>query len=165
MSPAILGRLLLALLVAALLSLASGFGAGLLGQGSGPRAGSATPAGAAGQGAREVAITLRALGAHGHWGRYSATEASATAEPKQPVPDLEGIARDYRLVGIEHGARGPTALLLPTAGAEDSAQAIRLRAGEALAEGITLSEIGSDSVGFSTSAGTSTLQLYDGAQP
>jgi hypothetical protein len=111
MSPAILGRLLLALLVAALLSLASGFGVGLLGQGSGPRAGSATPAGAAGQGAREVAITLRTLGAHGHWGRYSATEVSATAEPKLPVPDLEGIARDYRLVGIEHGARGPTALL------------------------------------------------------
>jgi hypothetical protein len=136
MSPAILGRLLLALLLAALLSLAGGFGAGLLGQGSGPRA-----------------------------GRYNAPEASATAAPKLAVPDLEGIARDYRLVGIEHGARGPTALLLPTAGAEGSVQAIRLRAGEALAEGITLSEIGSDSAGFSTSAGTSTLQLYDGAQP
>jgi hypothetical protein len=140
-------------------------GAGLLGQGSGPRAGSETPGGAAGHDTREVATALRTLDAHGHWGRYNAPEASATATPKQAVPDLEGIARDYRLVGIEHGARGPTALLLPTAGAENSAQAIRLRAGEALAEGVTLSEIGSDSVGFSTSAGTSTLQLYDGAQP
>lgn len=165
MSPAILGRLLLALLLTALLSLAGGFGAGLLGQGSGPRAGSETPAGAAGHGTREVATALRTLAAHGHWGRYNAPEASATAAPKLAVPDLEGIARDYRLVGIEHGARGPTALLLPTAGAEGSVQAIRLRAGEALAEGITLSEIGSDSAGFSTSAGTSTLQLYDGAQP
>lgn len=165
MSPAMLRRLLVALLVAALLSLAGGFGAGLLGQGSGPRAGSETPAGAVSNRTREVATALRTLDAHGHWGRYSAPETSATAAPKPAVPDLEGIARDYRLVGIEHGASGTTVLLLPTAGAEGSAQAIRLRAGEALAEGITLSKIGSDSAGFSTSAGTSTLQLYDGAQP
>ena len=34
-----------------------------------------------------------------------------------------------------------------------------------LAEGITLGSISSDSVGFSTTAGTSTLHLYDGTQP
>ena len=54
------------------------------------------------------------------------------------------------------------ALLLPAAGA---AEVMRLKVGQSLSDGITLDSIGSDSVGFSTTAGTSTLHLYDGAQP
>lgn len=163
MTPALLRRLVGGLLAALLLCAAAGFGLGL--SGKTPRAGSdGEAAGAAATAApRESAAALRILGAGGHWGRYNAPESAVPAAPAAPpAPDLEGIARDYRLVGIERGAEGPVALLLPAAGA---AEVMRLKVGQSLSDGITLDSIGSDSVGFSTTAGTSTLHLYDGAQP
>jgi hypothetical protein len=163
MSPAMLRRLAWALLGALLLSAALGFAVGMSAPGVRARGDSEAAAAAALAAPRESATALRVLGAGGHWGTYDAPETAAVAAPTAPPPpDLEGIARDYRLVGIERGADGAVALLLPAAGA---AEVIRLTVGQALAEGITLGSIGSDSVGFSTTAGTSTLHLYDGTQP
>ncbi len=163
MSPAMLRRLAWALLGALVLSGALGFALGVSSPGAGARGDSEAAAAAAATAPRESATALRVLGAGGHWGTYNAPEAAAVAAPTAPAPpDLEGIARDYRLVGIERGAEGPVAILLPAAGA---AEVIRLKVGQSLAEGITLGSIGSDSVGFSTTAGTSTLHLYDGTQP
>jgi hypothetical protein len=163
MSPAMLRRLLWGLLAALLLCAAGGFGAGLSAPGARARGdGEAATANAA-TAPRDSTTALRLLGAGGHWGTYDAPETAApSAAAAPPAPDLEGIARDYRLVGIERGAEGPVALLLPAAGA---AEVIRLKVGQSLAEGITLGSISSDSVGFSTTAGTSTLHLYDGTQP
>lgn len=163
MTPALLRRLVGGLLAALLLCAAAGFGLGL--SGKAPRAGGDGEAsGAAATAApRESSVALRILGAGGHWGAYDAPESAVPAAPAAPpAPDLEGIARDYRLVGIERGSEGPVALLLPAAGA---AEVMRLKAGQSLSDGITLDTIGSDSVGFKTTAGTSTLHLYDGAQP
>ncbi len=162
MSPAMLRRVMWSLLVALLVCAAAGFGVGI--SGAGPRAPGDDDASAAAapSALRESASALRMLGTGGHWGAYDAPETAATTPAAPPAPDLEGIARDYRLVGIERGANGPVALLLPAAGA---AEVVRLKVGQSLAEGITLGSIGSDSVGFSTTAGTSTLHLYDGAQP
>ena len=163
MSPAMLRRLAWALLGALVLSGALGFALGVSAPGARARGDSEAAASAAVTATRESAAALRVLGAGGHWGTYDAPETAAVVAPKAPAaPDLEGIARDYRLVGIERGAEGPVALLLPAAGA---AEVIRLKVGQTLAEGITLGSIGSDSVGFSTTAGTSTLHLYDGTQP
>lgn len=162
MSPAMLRRLLWGMLGALLVCAACGFALGLTGPGTAARSDSeATIAGAL-AGPRDSKAALRVLGAAGHWGRYDAPEAAVATPAAPPPPDLEGIARDYRLVGIERGASGPVALLLPSAGA---AEVIRLKVGQSLAEGITLGSIDSDSVAFSTTAGTSTLHLYDGTQP
>ncbi len=164
MSPAMLRRLLWGLFAAALLCAAGGFALGVSGSGARARGDSEPAAGSAAAAPRESGLALRVLGAKGHWGAYDAPESSAPATPAaRPPPDLEGIARDYRLVGIERGADGPVALLLPVAAA-GGAEVMRLKVGQALAEGISLGSIGTDSVGFSTSAGTSTLHLYDGAQ-
>jgi hypothetical protein len=53
-----------------------------------------------------------------------------------------------------------TALLLPVEAAEGSTEAIRKAAGEAVADGVTISAIGHDSVRFTTPGGPSTLYLY-----
>ena len=154
-----------ALPAAVLLCAAGGFALGV----SGPDARDADdgePSAVMGSGLfRESGTPLRILGEGGHWGAYDAPEAQAPAPTVAAVPDLEGIARDYRLVGIEHRSDGSVALLLPVADSSAGAEVIRLKAGDPLADGITLDSIGSDSVGFSTAAGTSTLHLYDGAKP
>lgn len=163
MSPATIRRLLWGMLGALLVCAVCGFLLGLSGSGAAARGDSEAAVAGIREGPRDSKAALRALGAHGHWGAYNAPEAAvATAPATPPPPDLEGIARDYRLVGIERGASGPAALLLP---AEGAAEVIRLKIGQAVAEGITLDSIGSDSVGFSTTAGTSTLHLYGGTQP
>ena len=120
MSPAMLRRLLWGLLAALLLCAAGGFGAGLSAPGARARGdGEAATANAA-TAPRDSTTALRLLGAGGHWGTYDAPETAAPAAPAAPpAPDLEGIARDYRLVGIERGAEGPVALLLPSAGAAE----------------------------------------------
>lgn len=165
MSPVWLRRLPWGFAAAVLLSAALGF---LLGF-SGPAVragGDSEPATAVGSASpRESTLALRTLGAGGRWGAYDAPEAETPAPTAAPVPDLEGIARDYRLVGIERGVDGPVALLLPVSGGLGNADIIRLKAGQPLADGITLDTIASDSVSFSTTAGTSSLHLYDGAQP
>lgn len=151
------------LLAGLLASAGGGFAVGLLHQSPGAAARAAQAAAAATTAApREAAPALQALGAHGHWGAYRPQEgeAQAAAPATRPAPDLEGIARDFRLVGIERRGGTPLALLLPADAADGSTEVIRLRTGEALAEGISVSAIGTDSVRFSTTGGDSTLYLY-----
>ncbi len=163
MSSAMMRRLLWGMLGALLVCAVCGFVLGLSGSGAAARSDSEAAVAGVIEGPRDGKATLRVLGARGHWGAYNAPEAAVAAAPvAPPPPDLEGIARDYRLVGIERGASGSAALLLP---AEGAAEVIRLKIGQSVAEGITLDSIGSDSVGFSTTAGTSTLHLYGGTQP
>jgi 3-dehydroquinate synthase len=81
------------------------------------------------------------------------------------------LAAGKNLAGAFHQPRGVfisthlLATLPPREFSAGAAEVIRLKVGQSLAEGITLGSISSDSVGFSTTAGTSTLHLYDGTQP
>lgn len=165
MNPALLRRLPWVALAALVFCATGGFLFGVSGPGmrADDDTGSSAESGPAEP--RDSAVALQVLGTSGHWGAYAAPEAEVAVPQAPPAPDLEGIARDYRLVGIERGAEDPVALLLPTSSASGETEVIRLKVGQSLADGITLGSIGTDSVGFSTTAGTSTLHLYDGAQP
>lgn len=155
----------IALIAAGLLLLVStaGFAAGLFGGGSTSAAANSPATGSALAAPREVGLALAALDSHGHWGRYTAPAAEAApAEPAAaPVPDAEGLARDFRLVGIERDRDGLRALLLPTASTGDASAVMALRTGEAFAEGIRVLRIEADAVVFATGDGESTLHLYE----
>jgi hypothetical protein len=113
----------------------------------------------------DEAATLRILGSFGHWGVYREPEKTAsTPQPAQPVAGgvgAEAVIRDYRLVGIESSEAGRSALLLPLAGtATGAASLLRLRTGDTLGEGASISSITSDAISVQTTSGSATLYLY-----
>ena len=115
---------------------------------------------------RDPIAPLAVLGAREHWGRYRAPadqDAAPASEPQRPV-DRNAIERDFVLVGIEGREPRLLALLLPreaeprTAGNDE---VIRLRSGDTLVSGVTVTAINQTSASFATGDGTATLQLYD----
>jgi hypothetical protein len=142
----------------------SGFVSGLLGASEVPSATHAAAEGATPLTPRELARALVALDTHGHWGRYAAPEAATdttVADSTPAAPDAEGLARDFRLVGIERDREGTRALLLPAASAEGADTVMALRVGDEFAQGVRVLRIEADAVVFATADGESTLHLYE----
>lgn len=113
----------------------------------------------------DAAVTLRTLGNYNHWGRYRAPEASVSkAAPTRQVANGAGaqaVARNYRLVGIEGSGSTRSALLLPlTASRSGVAELLRLRAGDSVIDGVTVSSIAADAISVQTTSGSATLYLY-----
>lgn len=164
MSALPLARIALLALALLLAAAVAGFVAGMLGGGAAPSAANATAAAVTSAAPRDVGLALLALDAHGHWGRYDAPEAAAgtaVADSAPAVPGAEGLARDYRLVGIERDSDGARALLLPVA-SEGAAEAVMaLRVGAEFAPGVRVLRIETDAVVFATGDGESTLHLYE----
>lgn len=155
-----------ALFAAALLLLAAvtGFGAGVVGGSAAPATANSSTTDSTLPAPRDIAPALAALDAHGHWGRYTppiAAEEAPAATEAPAVRSTEGLARDFRLVGIERDRDGARALLLPVAGADDAGTVMALRAGDAFAEGVRVLRIEADAVVFATGDGESTLHLYE----
>lgn len=164
MSALPLARIALLALSLLLAAGVAGFAAGMLGGGGAPSAANSAAAGVAPATPRDVALALLALDAHGHWGRYDAPEAAAettVADSAPAVPGAEGLARDYRLVGIERDRAGARALLLPMASAGTAEAVMALRVGEEFAQGVRVLRIEADAVVFATGDGESTLHLYE----
>jgi hypothetical protein len=165
MSVTVPRRLALALLALAMLIASGGFISGALSGKDAPRQGTSDGADAIAPSPRDPSLALRTLDTHGHWGRYTprAEQASAVATTRSVV-SADALAQAYRLVGIEHQDGLPQAFLLPVDAADGSTELIRLRTGDTLGEGISVSAIGHDSVRFTTPGGSSTLNLY-GSEP
>ena len=165
MNPGSVRRFVLALTALALAIVAGGFLWGLLLTGDAPRARAASDdATGSAIASRDLTLALRTLDAHAHWGRYTPpAEGVARAAPKPRNLTADAISESWRLVGIQRREGEPLALLLPAGAPDDSADLVRLRKGEKLAEGISVSAIEADSVRFSTESGNSTLYLYGSA--
>ncbi len=117
----------------------------------------------------DAAVTLRTLGNYNHWGRYRAPAASVSkAAPTRQVSSGAGaqaVARSYRLVGIEGSGSRRSALLLPLAASRSGvADLLRLRAGDSVVDGVTVSSIAADAISVQTASGSATLYLYGNPQ-
>lgn len=164
MSALPLARIALIALALLLTAATAGFATGMLGSAVAPSAANPAVAGNTLAAPRDIALALLALDTHGHWGRYSAPAAAeeAPATPSAaPAPSAEGLARDFRLVGIERDRAGARALLLPVTSAEGADAVMALRVGDEFAQGVRVQRIEADSVVFATGDGESTLHLYE----
>jgi hypothetical protein len=156
----------------ALLALAGGFAWGTFAGGQSPQREESAAAQPAQPAPRDPLAPLAVLGARDHWGSYrppAAGDAAATAAAPRPAPGSNAIERDFVLVGIEGRPPRQQALRLPRGSATVPGSAmtsgegddiIRLRAGDTLIEGVTVTEVGAASVSFRAGDGTATLNLY-----
>ncbi len=110
---------------------------------------------------RDPQAALAALGAHRHWGEYRPPATAERAPAAEPGVAGNAIARDFLLVGIRGDGPRRQALLLPRGDAAAAGDAmIRLRAGDALIDGVRVEAVGNASVRLRAGDTTLTLHLY-----
>lgn len=167
-SPATLLRLGL---LACVIALAGGFASVAWQPAAAAGAAGASPDAARAPAARDFRLTLASLARHSHWGSYTPRAGTAEAEPADRGPGGDAVQRSFRLIGIEKRRDELTALLLldPRAPIEaarihatpDGHGLFRARAGDTLADGISVVAVERSAIRLRTGSTEVTLQLYE----